>query len=91
MSNSNKYMSNGWNNKKFYSFKKKGPIDKNKINYLKKLKKQNTRKESHKKINFKINKIYNEIEGNKNDISFFLILTNTNGVNSYKTPNFIII
>jgi len=71
MNNSNKYKSNGWNNKKFYSFKKKGPIDKNKINYLKKLKKQNTRKESHKKINFKINKIYNEIEGDKNDISFF--------------------
>ena len=71
MSNSNKYKSNSWSNKKFYSFKKKGPIDKNKINYLKKLKKQNTRKESHKKINFKINKIYNEMDGNKNDISFF--------------------
>lgn len=71
MSNSNKYKSNGWNNKNFYSFKKKGPIDKNKINYLKKMKKQNTRKESHRKNNFKVNKIYNEMDGNKNDISFF--------------------
>lgn len=26
MSNSNKYMSNGWNNKKFYSFKKKDQL-----------------------------------------------------------------
>lgn len=71
MNNTNKYKSNSWNNKNFYSFKKKIPIDKNKINYLKKLKKQNARKESYKKKNFNINKIYNEMNGDKNDVSFF--------------------
>ena len=83
MNNSNKYKFNGWNNKNFYGSKKKTSIDKNKINYLKKLKKQNVRKESYKKINFKIYKIFNEMNGNKNDVSFF------SNYDKYKLSDFI--
>ena len=42
-------------------------FDKKKIIFLKKKKEQHAKKESHKRIHFRINKIFDELSGNKND------------------------
>jgi len=63
---SRKYDVNYWKggSKKIFSNQ---VFDKKKINFLKKKKEQHAKKESYKRIHFRINKTFDELSGNKND------------------------